>query len=144
VHATEGAERGADETPDGIGGEHPTHAHVLLAWPALQRVEGHADPESAGTEPHQRPRREVHAERVAHHEAEGAYGDKHQRDHQQRPRSAPTDRPPGECEADHHAGGERRDEQPDCCWTRTAALRDGRRDGDDDAVARGVERAECE
>ena len=38
---------GTDKPAGGVGGEHAAHAHVLLPWPAFERVEGDPDPDAA-------------------------------------------------------------------------------------------------
>src|SRR5918994_5006282 len=72
VDAAEDTERRPDQPAHRIGGEDAAYAEVLLARPALERVERDADPDAPGAEAHQQARWEVNGKRVAEHEAECA------------------------------------------------------------------------
>ena len=105
VDAAEDAEGGADQPTDRVGREHAAHAEVLLARPALERVEGHADPDPAGADPHQQARGEVDRQRVPEHEAEGTKRHERERAGQQHPRAGAAHEPAREREAGDHARG---------------------------------------
>ena len=99
VDTPEDAERRADQPAHGVGREHSAHAQVLLPGPALERVEGHADPDAAGADPHDEARREVDGKRVAEDEAERAQRNERKRSGQQRPGARAAHEPAREREA---------------------------------------------
>ena len=113
VDAVDGAERRADEPAGGVGGEDAAHAEVLLAGPASERVEGDADPQAAGAEPHREPGREVGGQARAEDETQATERDDGEGEQDHGLGAEALRRGPGGREADHHPGGEGGDEEPD-------------------------------
>ena len=144
VDAAESAERGADQAADGVGGEDAAHADVLLAGPALERVEGDADPDAAGSEAHHEPDGEVDApaSRPARTRAQPSATSTSEATSTGRAPRRSTARPASAKPATMPAGNDRH-QQPDRGRARSGGVGDRGGDRDDDAVAGGVERAEA-